>query len=74
MYGLKRKNLFLCEPGGPMWRPLIESHGKVLIKKEFSDIVKRYEKLSRFYIEIPIEIHQFSDEEIEELFILKLKG
>jgi len=78
MYGLRRGELFLRvrgigESGAELWHKLENSHGNIYMGEK-DEVQRRFYKLNKFYRHIPIELYKFTERELEELVILKLKG
>jgi hypothetical protein len=78
MYGLRRANKFFkgthptADPRDA-WNTLRESHGDIYMGSK-QEVQARKDKLNAFYRHIPIEMHKFTERELEEIVILKLKG
>lgn len=78
MYGLKRADKFYrgnhptTDPRDA-WNTLYESHGYIYMGPRAEVEARKY-KLDVFYRHIPIELHKFTEKELEEIVILKLRG
>lgn len=78
MYGLRRGNKFFrgnhptTDPRDA-WNELYSSRGEIFMGSKL-EVQARKDKLDVFYRHIPIEMYKFTEHELEEIVILKLKG